>query len=570
MNSYRLVIRDAKGGGTGDQGTGWFIRPDLVVTAFHVVGKKGLRKWLHERDGETYWLTGLPGPREIQLFPGCFDPIADIALLECASVRAIDTSALAVVAKERDEWTADGFPGTNTEASGFTGKITADRDNSLELFIEQGTDVTWEGISGTAIFIGDKVVGVVTDEVPHTNTLKAASFKVVGKLISAFDTIKRETETLKRLGIASNGDVQDLREQLSSHVEVPKLFEILREHVGEGRAIRVVGGVWDHEKYIDARTTRLGNVYDVAFDSGALYALTDSGIYRIRADGAPELINGSIHSRGSLFIDWWETEKSLYVSSSMTHTVYKVCISDGQAQIIAGSGVEGFAGDGGPALQARFYEPTGVAVSGLKRVYIADTLNHRIRMVKLWDSDPPLVETIAGNGTAGYSGDHGPAHAAQLNRPTFLELGRRVDGSPDGAFLFISDTGNHCIRRLRLQDGEITTFVGTGQAGFSGDGFYSVNSAIDNPLGLVSTNQGLFFSDAGNNRIRLLEKTMITIAGSGQAEFSGDCRDARLAELSYPAGLCFDPKFGVLYVGDGSQVKAVADGHGLYRAGIYP
>jgi len=136
-------------------------------------------------------LTGLPDSKQIiQLFPGCFDPIADIALLECASLRDINTSALAVIAKEADNWRADGFPGTSRgKVSGLTGKITADRDNWLELLIDQGTDVTWAGISGTAIFIQDKVVGVVTDEVPLTNTLKAASFKAVARLIAAFDAI---------------------------------------------------------------------------------------------------------------------------------------------------------------------------------------------------------------------------------------------------------------------------------------------------------------------------------------------------------------------------------------------
>jgi hypothetical protein len=169
------------------------------VTAFHVVGKKGLG-WLSERKGETFWLTGLPADRQIQLFPGCFDVSADVALLTCAPGGGIEASPLTIAAERDDPWWADGFPGSQKgKVRRLTGKITADRGKSLELLIDQGTEVSWAGISGTAICAAGGVAGVITDEVPGANTLEATSFRVVARLIAALDAVKRETGSLKAL-----------------------------------------------------------------------------------------------------------------------------------------------------------------------------------------------------------------------------------------------------------------------------------------------------------------------------------------------------------------------------------
>jgi hypothetical protein len=145
-------------------------------------------------------------------------------------------------------------------------------------------------------------------------------------------------------------------------------------------------------------------------------------------------------------------------------------------------------------------------------------------------------------------------------RPKFLEWYRGAESSSKD-YLFFSDTGNHCIRKIRLRDGEITTVVGTGTAGFSEDGATGVNAMIDRPCGLTLTDQGLFFAESGNQRVRLLrhDGTLTTIAGNGEWGFSGDCRDARFAELICPLGLCFNPYSGLLYVTDNGQVKVLGD-----------
>ena len=564
MNGYRLLIRDAQGKDTGEQGTGWFLRPNLVVTAFHVVGNKSLRKWVQSapgRERDTFWLSGLPADKQVQLSPGCFDASSDVALLTCAPAERVKASALTVVAERGDGWWADGFPGSGEgKVRRLTGRITADRGDLLELLIDQGTEVTWGGISGTAIFTGEGVAGVITDEVRGANTLEAASFRVVARLVAALDAIKRETGLLKRLQIDWNGDIQDLWTKLTSLIEIPKLFELLREPLGTRLAIRVVAGI-DAGPNEDARRARLGSTYGVAIsqEEKSLYVgnIQGFGIHRIRTDRVPELLAKEVLRPAQLVVDLMA--ENLYVSSLSLHVIQKVVISNGETEIIAGNGVEGFAGDGGPALKASFRWPKGVAVSPVgNTLYVADTGNHRIRRV-LFLNGESRVETIAGNGTVGYSGDRGQAQAAQLNAPTFIGLD--ADGLRNlwPSYLFFSDTGNHCIRKIRLHDGEITTVVGTGQASFSEDGTAGVNAAIHTPMGLAMTPQGLCFAEAGNRRVRLLREDGIltTIAGNGEFGFSGDCRDARFAELWYPTGLCVNPYSGLLYVADCKQIKVL-------------
>ena len=139
-------------------------------------------------------------------------------------------------------------------------------------------------------------------------------------------------------------------------------------------------------------------------------------------------------------------------------------------------------------------EPGGnIALGGDGRLYIADTFNNRIRRV---DFVARTVETVAGNGEQGFSGDGGPATAARFNRPRDLELG------PDGR-LYIADTNNHRIRAVDLQTGTIETVAGDGQPGFSGDGGPAGSASLHRPFGIAFDAPGnLYVADTFNNRIR--------------------------------------------------------------------
>lgn len=194
----------------------------------------------------------------------------------------------------------------------------------------------------------------------------------------------------------------------------------------------------------------------------------------------------------------------------------------------AGIITPGFSGDDGPASQAQLNYPKGMAADGEGNIYIADRNNNRIRKV---DKDG-IITTIAGNGAAGYSGDNGPATAAQLQSPAGITL----DG--DGN-LYIADSGNHRIRKVS-PDGIITTIAGNGTAGFGGDNGSAIQAQLNTPQDVVIDNFGnIYIADTNSNRIRKIAPNGIitTIAGTGDYGYSGDDGPAQEALLAYPRGI---------------------------------
>lgn len=173
---------------------------------------------------------------------------------------------------------------------------------------------------------------------------------------------------------------------------------------------------------------------------------------------------------------------------------------------VVGNGEEGFSGDGGPPLEARLslsipgnLNPPifgALAIDNQGRLYISDTRNHRIRLV---DFAANKIETIVGDGTAGYGGDGGAATAASLNTPRDVEIG------PDGC-LYIVDYLNHRIRVVNLETGIIKTVVGNGNPGYSGDGGPAKEASLNKPEGIAFDAQGdLYVVDSWNHVIRKVD-----------------------------------------------------------------
>jgi sugar lactone lactonase YvrE len=181
---------------------------------------------------------------------------------------------------------------------------------------------------------------------------------------------------------------------------------------------------------------------------------------------------------------------NLYVADAGRHQVFEATLS-GAWLLVAGSGVQGFSGDGGAAISAELNSPQAVAVGPDGTLYIADTGNQRIRAVA-----NGIITTFAGNGSAGHSGDGGPATAASLAQPNALAL------DLTGALL-ICDSANHRIRRIA--GGILTTIAGNGIQGFSGDGGAATAAELDTPSAVtVSSSGAIFIADAHNHRIRVI------------------------------------------------------------------
>ena len=233
---------------------------------------------------------------------------------------------------------------------------------------------------------------------------------------------------------------------------------------------------------------------------------------------------------------------NLYTADFSRNVVYKIDPS-GQLTIVAGNGTSGFSGDGGPATSAALYFPLGVFADSSGNIFIADTSNQRIREVI---AATGVIQTVAGNGTNGFSGDGGPATAAQLSNPGSIF----VDGSGN---IFIADSSNDRIREVVATTGSIQTVAGNGTYGFGGDDGPATGAALAGPSGMfVDTSGNIFIADEGNQRIREViaaTGTIQTIAGTGNYGFSGDGGLATSASFRNLSGLSLDAS-GNIFIAD--------------------
>jgi len=207
---------------------------------------------------------------------------------------------------------------------------------------------------------------------------------------------------------------------------------------------------------------------------------------------------------------------------------------------IAGTGAAGYGGDGGPATAALLDANEGLAIDTMGNLYIADVFNNRIRKI---DIASGVITTIAGNGTAGYTGDGGPATAAELNMP----YGIGVDQSGN---VYIADTYNNLIRKINAS-GIISTICGNGTAGNTGNGGPATAAELSEPYGLYTDSAGtVFFSEFPNSDVRKVSTDgILTLLAGTTSGFSGDGGVATSAQLSDPCNV-WEDKNGNVYICD--------------------
>jgi uncharacterized protein (TIGR03437 family) len=217
------------------------------------------------------------------------------------------------------------------------------------------------------------------------------------------------------------------------------------------------------------------------------------------------------------------------------NAILRMDAATGILTLVAGNVTAGFSGDNGPATGAQFKYPWGVAVDSADNVYIADAGNNRIRKVS-----NGVITTVAGNGTLGFSGDNGPATRAELANPG----GVAVDSAGN---LYITD--NNRIRKV--SNGVIATVVGNGTIGYGGDNGPAASAQLHDPSGVALDSAGnLYFADTDNNRIRKVSNGVITtVAGDGGVNYNGESGPATSVSLLLPVGVAVDSA-GNLYIAD--------------------
>ena len=239
------------------------------------------------------------------------------------------------------------------------------------------------------------------------------------------------------------------------------------------------------------------------------------------------------------------TPRDLYIADSRNNEIRKISAATGVISTAAGSGTAGFSGDNGPALSANLWSPNDTAVDSAGTIWIADTFNHRVRRVDATGT----ITTFAGNGRQGYSGDNGDALNASLNYPR----GIAVDGAGN---IYIADSSNYRIRKVTPQR-IITTVAGNGTWGSSGDGGPATSAQLAFPVDVaVGSDGSLYIPENGTHKIRKVSAAGIigTIAGTGVAGFSGDGGPATSAQLNGPTQLALDSQ-GNLFISDATNLR---------------
>ncbi len=306
--------------------------------------------------------------------------------------------------------------------------------------------------------------------------------------------------------------------------------------------------------------TKFNSVAWNLFNRAAAYVSQDCGKNMLwTAAGSGATAYGSGEGRQSVTVGFntpWglaiDAQDRIYVADAGNNAVRRID-PDGTVTTVAGTGTAGYSGDGGPATAARLSAPVRLAFDAVGNLYIADSSNNRIRKV----TPAGIISTVVGTGTAGNTGDGGQATAARLRTPYDVAF------APDGT-MYIADRGNHKIRKV-TPAGVISTFAGTGSAGYNGDDIAATTARLNSPYSVdVDADGNVYIADYDNERVRIVDTNGIisTFAGTGVATIDGDGGLAVEAGLHKPQYVQVTPA-GDVYISESNnnRIRIVHDGN---------
>ncbi len=416
----------------------------------------------------------------------------------------------------RAGYTGDGGPATSAQLNNPAGLAF---DNGGNLYVVDFGNYVLRKISPSGLittFAGSSSVSAL--RVDGTPAVSAGLYSPLGVAVNDAGTVFVTT-------------------QLANQVRQVPTSGVLGTTAGNG----TIGYSGNGGAAINAQIT---HPYGIALDqAGDLYVSDPifSVIRMITPGGIISTVAGPpLHAPTGLAVD---SGGNLYIAEQDANRIIKVA-PDGTVSTVVGNGTAGFSGEGDLATSAELNGPRGVAVDAQGDIFIADTLNNRIREVTAGGT----VLTVAGNGTVSDSGDGGPAANAQFNQP----IGMVFDAEGN---LFVADSGNSEVREIS-PSGTVTAVAGNGIAGFSGDNGPAVDAELNLPTSVAVDSTGnLLIADSGNNRIRkvnLASGAITTVAGNGTTSapyLEGDGGPAIGAVLNHPLAVAAD-RMGNFYIAD--------------------
>jgi len=299
--------------------------------------------------------------------------------------------------------------------------------------------------------------------------------------------------------------------------------------------------------FSDATTGGGENVIRKIDTNGIITTFAGDGNSGYTGDGGLSTSAKLNRPRGLTF----NSDGELYFSDSGNHAIRKIDV-DGKISTIAGTGVAGFSGDGGLATVAKIDSPDDIVVDGSGNIIFFDVGNGKIRKI----STEGIISTIAG--TDIFNGDNILATEARINLPRNPAFDKHGN-------LFVAEQSGHRIRKIDTS-GKVTTVAGNGTVGYSGDGSSATIAQINNPRAVAVDNYGnIYISDAGNNRIRKVDTNGIisTFAGTGVAGFSGDEGEAILAQIDFPYQISVDKNENIYFAEYNNSIIRKVDVNGI-------